>query len=491
MAQFVCKSPKATLCTDAKTLATNSDLLRISCKLTITSHTAAALPITPIRLFPSSSPLVILFAHANAVAPARPNMPPRLQASKFSAPAVPQISSCSVARPHTPSLPVRSSRQFSQTPCAQVTLRRRKFYEWLNGPGRQLKEPIPGSTNYLGAYDKFGNLVRAGPGWRKDGAAKAATLNKTDTSNAEPQADKPAEEKTPEAQENLDELEAAIRSSDAENKEMSKKGEEADDGKLPPETAEDLRPFPLNQYFRSQPVLSEDLREAIYNRVKKEGATVSLASVEFGVSNERVGAVVRLKQMEKEWVAQGKKLALPYSKAVLSMLPTTPYIDPSLPQNKGKRPVTHEPINDLIVHPATRQQLFVPVAESRRFTRVDAGKAFDNNLLPADARIPHPELVQAERELEAGLSFEERRKLAEERLEKQQEQKKKEDRKKEAELRALKVVPQRRWDFVIQDVSVEAAGRDGRGAAAAGWRYGVPHQDRKRGIPKIPTRVEA
>jgi hypothetical protein len=173
------------------------------------------------------------------------------------------------------------------------------------------------------------------------------------------------------------------------------------------------------------------------------------------------------------------------------MLPTTPHIDPSLPQNRNVRPIVHEPINDLAVHPATRQQLFVPVAESRRFTREDAGKAFDHTLLPADARIPHPELVQAEREAEMGLSIEKRRKLAEQRFELEQEKKKKEEKRKEEELRAMKVVPQRRWDFVFKDVSVEAAGRDGRGAAAAGWRYGVPHQDRKRGIPKIPTRVEA
>lgn len=379
------------------------------------------------------------------------------------------------------SLPARQSRSFSQTPCPQVTLRRRKFYEWLNGPGRGLKEPIPNATNYLGAYDKYGNLVRAGPGFGKEGAAKA------DTPDLESQAEESTEETTSEAQEKPDDAEPEK----AETEPFGKAGEEGDSTKLQPETEEDLRPFPLNKYFRSQPVLSEDLREAIYQRVKKDGATVSLASVEFGVSNERVGAVVRLKQMEKEWIAQGKKLALPYSKSVLSMLPTTPYVDPSLPQNKGKRPIPHEPINDLIVHPATRQQLFVPVAESRRFTRADAGKAFDNNLLPADARIPHPELVQAERELEAGLSFEERRKLAEERLEKEQEKKKREERRREEELRAMKVVPKRRWDFVIQDVSVEAAGRDGRGAAAAGWRYGVPHQDRKRGIPKIPTRVEA
>lgn len=114
-----------------------------------------------------------------------------------------------------------------------------------------------------------------------------------------------AHEEAPEGQEDLEELEAAIREGEAEEKaaKASSKAQQ-DDGKLPPETAEDLRPFPLNQYFRSQPVLSEDLREAIYQRVKKDGATVSLASVEFGVSNERVGAVVRLKQMEKEWVAQ-------------------------------------------------------------------------------------------------------------------------------------------------------------------------------------------
>jgi hypothetical protein len=111
--------------------------------------------------------------------------------------------------------------------------------------------------------------------------------------------------KAPEGQESADALESAIRQGEADAKDAKAKGkEDQDDNKLPPETAEDLRPFPLNQYFRSQPVLSEELREAIYQRVKRDGATVSLASVEYGVSNERVGAVVRLKQMEKEWVAQ-------------------------------------------------------------------------------------------------------------------------------------------------------------------------------------------
>ncbi len=173
------------------------------------------------------------------------------------------------------------------------------------------------------------------------------------------------------------------------------------------------------------------------------------------------------------------------------MLPTTPHIDPSLPENKGKRPVIHEPINDLNVHPATRQQLFVPVAESRRFTRVDAGMAFHNKLLPADDRIPHPELVQTARELESGLSLQERKSLAKSRHDADEQRNRNAETRRQKELQALRVVPQRRWDFVFKDISVEAAGRDGKGAHADGWRYGVPHQDRKRGIPKIPTKVEA
>lgn len=145
-------------------------------------------------------------------------------------------------------------------------------------------------------------MVRAGPGYQR-GAAKPQEEGQTKLTETTNEAAASTEEaKTPEGQESLDELESAARQAEAEK--GTKTTGEQDDSKLPPETAEDLRPFPLNQYFRSQPVLSEDLREAIYQRVKRDGATVSLASVEFGVSNERVGAVVRLKQMEKEWVAQ-------------------------------------------------------------------------------------------------------------------------------------------------------------------------------------------
>lgn len=169
-------------------------------------------------------------------------------------------------------------------------MRRRKFYEWLNGPGRALKQPLPGSTNYLGAYDRFGNLVRG-------------TLPEKDTKKPEePKGEAEGEGEaaaSAEGQEAAEVLEDALQEHKKEEQTAAKK----DGARLQPETMEDLRPFPLNKWFRSQPVLSEDLREAIYHFVVTEGKTVALASVTFGVSNERVGAVVRLKQMEKQWIA--------------------------------------------------------------------------------------------------------------------------------------------------------------------------------------------
>lgn len=179
-------------------------------------------------------------------------------------------------------------------------------------------------------------------------------------------------------------------------------------------------------------------------------------------------------------------MAIPYAEAVLSMLPQTPF------RPGTKVAVTpHEPINDLPVHPRTRQQLFYPASESRQFTREDAAKAFDNNLLPADKRIPIPWLVDREKWMLQGLSREERQQKQQELDEAANKEKTEKERRKAAwEERSIRIVPGRRWDFKFQDISAEKVGKDGRDRHAVGLRYGMPHEDRKRGMVKIPTSVE-
>lgn len=218
-------------------------------------------------------------------------------------------------------------------------------------------------------------------------------------------------------------------------------------------------------------------------------------------------------------------MAIPYARAVHEMVPTTP-----LAQGGQKQPI-HEPINELPVHRLTEPQIFYPVSESRQFTRVDAGRVFSGApaletkeektvtvqslispeprriekvgkgtdeeavLLPADARIPHPQLIEFERDFianphetrERWAKYNERVKKSDE-LEKQR----KEAAKKRAE-QGVRIKPENsRYEFRFNTVVVskETTGSDGRGHTAPGHRYGVPTYDRKKGQVKIPTKVE-
>ena len=154
------------------------------------------------------------------------------------------------------------SRALSTTAPLNATKLRRQMFAWLLGPGKNFQYPLPNSTNYLSAYDRRGNLLRAPEGSEKP---------KTGLNPNKP---------------NDTALEAAA--ADTEKEKMLSK-----------ETKEDLRPFPLNQHFVSESVLSEPLRHEIWKRVKVDRKSVREVSVELGVEMRRVGAVVRLVEVER------------------------------------------------------------------------------------------------------------------------------------------------------------------------------------------------
>ncbi|CAD6443950.1 5e3cbcd5-3bf8-4696-8549-0be4f18fe5fd-CDS [Sclerotinia trifoliorum] len=335
------------------------------------------------------------------------------------------------------------SRSFSLTPpqnARRATRARRSLFRWLGTQGENFRNPLANSTNYMNAYNNDGKLKRvieAAANSRKDGGPTPESENEPDANG---------------------------------NKE------------LPPQTSRDMIPFPGNRKFISQPVLGEELRELIWRRIMQDARSVREVSAELGVEMSRVGAVVRLKEIEKEWERLGKPLARPYADAVMSMVPVT-QLNPA-----GK--VSHESINDLPIHVATGQQIFHPTSESRHFTREDAAKIFDERLLPADKRIPHPELIEIHKDFRAGLSREER--IARQDARDQAEDEARQliaDRKAREEAK-IKKVNTARWEFRIKEINVDDIGKDGRGAHGTGWRYGRPLMDRKRGQVKIPTSVQ-
>ena len=174
-------------------------------------------------------------------------------------------------------------------------------------------------------------------------------------------------------------------------------------------------------------------------------------------------------------------MALPYARAVSSMVPQA-YISANKPL---------EPINEIHVHSLTMQQLFLPTSESRQFTREDAAKAFGDKMLPADKRVPHPELIQLEKDILQGMPQKDAMKLFNEAaLKSETTLANREQERREKEERRKTRVDTGRFEFRFENINVDDAGRDGRSRKGTGWRYGMPFYDRRRGEVKIPTKVE-
>lgn len=173
-----------------------------------------------------------------------------------------------------------TSRPFSTTPHhARKTLLRQEMYDWLNGPGAVFKEPRPGSTNYLNAYDKEGHLLRT----KKELQPPASSGD-----------------------------EDVLKFEDEDNEESGSLKKDNARGPVPPETPDDLMPFPHNRQFRSQPVLSEELKDEIWRQVVDLKKSVRAVSMDLNVEMSRVGAVVRLKAVEKQWVQQVRRFLLQF-----------------------------------------------------------------------------------------------------------------------------------------------------------------------------------
>lgn len=152
----------------------------------------------------------------------------------------------------------------------------------------------------------------------------------------------------------------------------------------------------------------------------------------------------------------------------------------------------HESINDVYVHSYTTQQLFVPVSESREFTREDAAKAFGDHILPVDKKMRVPELIEFQKDLlkdmplqQANKKFLEATAASEAKIAEREAK-----RRKAVEDAITRVVTKRGVEFRFQEYNAENVGHDGRDRNAVGWRYGVPFHDRKRSQIKIPTKVE-
>ncbi|KAJ6257605.1 37S ribosomal protein S35 [Drechslerella dactyloides] len=227
-----------------------------------------------------------------------------------------------------------------------------------------------------------------------------------------------------------------------------------------------LSPFPTNPSFQAHPVISTEFREQIYLRIKA-GRSVRRVSAELNCELERVAAVVRMKEIERMWGEQNRPLCTAMQNRVHALMPVSQW--KALPQ--------HESITDMRIHPATNNQLFLAVPESMPFSRKDAGAAL--GILPADQRMPHSELIEVERMRLQGKNIEEMVEVERQREEAEFKAAQEKQARVAAKKAAETVVETDRFEFRLKPAVT----------GHVGFRYGVPHDDRKRGVVKIPTRV--
>ncbi|KAF3940443.1 hypothetical protein ABW19_dt0204744 [Dactylella cylindrospora] len=226
-------------------------------------------------------------------------------------------------------------------------------------------------------------------------------------------------------------------------------------------------PFPTNPTYKVHPVISTEYREQIYQRIKA-GRSVRRVSAELNCELERVAAVARLKEIENMWNAENRPLCTTMQTRIHAMMPVSQY-KPPVPK--------HESITDMRIHAATNNQLFLSVPESSAFNRKSAGEAL--GILPADFRMPHSELIDVEKMRLKAMPFEEMKAVEEEREAREAEMLKAKRERREERLRAGTVVETERFRFRMRPAVT----------GQVGFRYGAPHEDRKRGVVKIPKRV--
>ncbi len=174
------------------------------------------------------------------------------------------------------------------------------MFRWLTGPGSVFKDPLPGSTNYLNAYDTAGNLLRA-----KNMPTAATGADKTRPQIEQGEKEERFDENREKNEDEVAQDEASAgRKRTPLSEKLVKEREAAKATErvgVPKEKSVDLMPFPMNSRFRSHPILSEELRDEIYNRITEEKKSVRDVSAALGVEMRRVAAVVRLKAIEKQW----------------------------------------------------------------------------------------------------------------------------------------------------------------------------------------------
>ena len=184
----------------------------------------------------------------------------------------------------------------------------RQALEWLDGAGEQYRRPAPGRPNHLKQQDGGGGAGRPRPGGGGAGGGDARAAEGGAAAERHAEAGPAAGDGAGPPSGMLAEMEGSVGGEVAAQSRPRPRGGAAGArlqgavraARLGP----DPRPYGLNLYYRSERVLSEELREAIYAEWAERKTPLREISQRYFVCVERAAAVVRMKQIERDWLEQ-------------------------------------------------------------------------------------------------------------------------------------------------------------------------------------------
>jgi hypothetical protein len=177
------------------------------------------------------------------------------------------------------------------------------MHSWLATVGKNFKDP-PSEPTYLGQFhpitgQRLEPSTASGEGRGGDRARARARARADQEADAEEEGENEREvDEDQEDEEGRDMSEDSKRLEDA----AADSPEGGRQGKAPAQ--KQLYPFTRNRHFVSESILSEELRMEVWRRVQQHGKSVRQVSVELGIDMRRVGAVVRLVELEKRMRAE-------------------------------------------------------------------------------------------------------------------------------------------------------------------------------------------
>ena len=151
--------------------------------------------------------------------------------------------------------------------------------------------------------------------------------------------------------------------------EVAESSERDSYGSVSAKGANMLQPFPSNPHCKTNYIISNELKEEIYELIQVQGQSTQQVSQKYGLKIPRIEAIVKLMTIEKKWESHNR-ISPSLDTFAKTMYGMFPIFEPELTFQR-------ENLSEIPVPEKTLSSRFITIAESEPFGPVDAAEVLE------------------------------------------------------------------------------------------------------------------